>query len=1048
MYEVSAQSIKGYELLDLIGEGAYGAVYRAHQPVVDREVAVKIILPQFANLPDFIRRFESEAQLVAQLEHLHIVPLFDYWRDPEGAYLVMRLMKGGSLSDSLKEAGPWEPNAAARLVDQIASALDAAHQQGVFHRDLKPANILLDEDGNAYLSDFGIAKELAAGAEATQTGGILGTPAYITPEQVQSQQVTPQTDIYALGVLLYELLVGEHPFPDTSPAELVIKHLQEPLPYVREAHPKLPAAIDGVIQRATAKNPIERYSTASDLTEDYRRALQLDSFVPEDEIYNPYKGLRAFQESDADDFFGRETLTGQLLAHLAHPNDRNRFLAVVGPSGSGKSSVVKAGLVPALRKGALQGSEEWYIVETHPGAQPMKEMELALLSISADPGANLSELLKQDEYGLLNAARATLPKEDSEMLLVIDQFEELFILVENEQERNFFLKILHTAVSEPNSCLRVVITLRADFYDRPLMHPEFGKLVEERTSVVLPLSPEELEQAIQRPAERAGAVLEKGLISVITADVADQPGALPLLQYALTELFERREGRMLTNEAYQDIGGVLGALGRRAEEVYGELDQGSKEAARQLFLRLVTLGEGAEDTRRRVLRIELESLISDQPSIINNVIDVFGAARLLSFDRDHITRGPTVEVAHEALLGEWRRLREWLDESRADIRMQRVLGNAATEWLESGQEASFLLRGSRLDQFEAWVITSDLALTQREKEYLDDSLAERRVRQAVEAERLAREAATERRSRNFLRGLVGVFAVAAIVAIGLTIFAFNQQGIAQDNALQADQNAATALAEANARSTQQVIAEEEANARATQQAIAEGEAEARAVAEVQALEERDRAVVAEQDALVQASIGLASQALLELESSHPERSVPLAREALEDYPYTWQAERALGQSILNNRLKVILNHEDTVWKAGWSADGTKILASSEETVRVWDALSGQELMRISESESLGSWSPDEKSILVASDDIKIWDAESGREKITLDMENINAESWMAVPKWNPWSPSGDRILMGFDDGMVRIWDAKTGKVSQTFAGPQGNVFQAFWSPNG
>ena len=441
------------------------------------------------------------------------MPLYDYWRDPEGAFLVMRLMKGGSLSKSLRETGPWEPDAAARLVDQIATALDAAHQQGVVHRDLKPANILLDEHGNAYLSDFGIAKELTAGAEATQTGGILGTPAYITPEQVQSQPVTPQTDIYALGILIYELLVGGHPFPDISSGELVAKHLSEPLPYVRESRPELPAAVDGVIQRATAKVPVDRYPDAMALAADYRRALELEvelPEVPEEEIYNPYKGLRAFQEADCDDFYGREALTGQLLAQLAHPGAGNRFLAVVGPSGSGKSSVVKAGLVPALRQGALPGSDAWYIVESHPGAQPMKEMELALLSISADPGANLGELLKKDEYGLLNAARMTLPKEASELLLVIDQFEELFILVENEEERNFFLESLHTAVSEPNSRLRVVITLRADFYDRPLMHPEFGKLVEERTAVVLPLSPEELEQAIQRPAERAGAVLEKG----------------------------------------------------------------------------------------------------------------------------------------------------------------------------------------------------------------------------------------------------------------------------------------------------------------------------------------------------------------------------------------------------------------------------------------------------------------------------------------------------------------------------------------------------------
>ena len=160
MEKLSAQTVKGYELKECLGEGAYGAVYRAFLPQIGCEVAIKVILPEYANRSEFIRRFETEAQLVTQLEHMHIVPLYDYWREPDGAYLVMRLMKGGSLADSLKARGPWEPVEAVHLVDQLASVLHATLQQGVVHRDLKPANILLDEHGNAYLSDFGIAKEL------------------------------------------------------------------------------------------------------------------------------------------------------------------------------------------------------------------------------------------------------------------------------------------------------------------------------------------------------------------------------------------------------------------------------------------------------------------------------------------------------------------------------------------------------------------------------------------------------------------------------------------------------------------------------------------------------------------------------------------------------------------------------------------------------------------------------------------------------------------------------------------------------------------------
>ena len=1060
MESPNPRSVKGYDLLEQLGEGAYGAVYRARQPLVEREVAIKVILPQYANQPDFIRRFETEAQLVAQLEHIHIVPLYDYWRDPDGAYLVMRLMRGGSLSDSLQQDSPWEPDDAARLVDQVASALDAAHQKGIVHRDLKPANILLDEDSNAFLSDFGIAKQLDIDAETTQTEVILGTPAYITPEQVQSLPVSPQTDIYALGILLYQLLVGDHPFPDSSNAELVVKHLQEPLPYVRDTHPELPAALDGVIQRATAKNPSDRYPDAPSLAEDFRRALQLETTLPEiseEELYNPYKGLRAFQVADADDFFGRDKLTGQLLAHLASPGSDGHFLAVVGPSGSGKSSVVKAGLLPALLKGALPGSDQWFITEMHPGSRPVNELALALLSISTDPQLDLVAQLKRDEQGLLEAARTALPTKESHLLLVIDQFEELFSLVEDETERTHFLELLHSAVTDAQGQVRVVLTLRADFYDRPLMYPDFGKLVEKHTVVVLPLAPEELEQAIQRPTERVGAVLEMDLAAAISADVADQPGALPLLQYALTELFERREGRMLTNQAYQSIGGVLGALGRRAEEVYADLDQDGKAAARQIFLRLVTLGEGAEDTRRRVLRTELESLFSEQPAIINSVIDVFGAARLLSFDHDPATRSPTVEVSHEALLQEWRRLRAWLDQGRVDIRMGLVLGSAASEWLESGREASFLLRGSRLDQYEAWAETTDLAFTQDERDYLAACLAERDLRRAAEEERLAHEAALERRSRNFLRGLVVVLAIAAVVAIGLSIFAFNQQGIAQDNALQADQNAATAVAEADAR----------------------------AVAEVQALEERDRAVIAENDALDQKAIVeeqaraalrqadlnqsrfLAAQSQLAQQGNNRDLALALSMAAtqIEDPP--GEAEMALSEAAYTpGAVRIFAGHEGIIFAAAFSPDGSTLISySTDQTIRQWDVQSGQQIREVDlpdldlpeegPARRAVAFSPDSTQLLLGLEDLSLVlvDVETGR--VTQRMEGhssmimkvaISPDGLTAISGSGPDDFDNDP-LPGSDLSM-RLWDLSTGEEIRSFEAHTHTIFDLAFRPDG
>ena len=353
-------------------------------------------------------------------------------------------------------------------------------------------------------------------------------------------------------------------------------------------------------------------------------------------------------------------------------------------------------------------------------------------------------------------------------------------------------------------------TLRADFYDRPLSYTLFGNVMRERTEVVLPMTTNELELAILGPTERVGMSLEQGLVTSIVTDVSEQPGALPLLQYALTELYERRDGHTLTIQAYSEIGGAMGALAKRAEELFTGLGEAGEEAARQMFLRLVTLGEGTEDTRRRTLQTELLSL-GDDPDAIEMVIDAFGRYRLLTFDHDPATRGATVEIAHEALIRQWKRLREWLDTSRDDLRAQRRLAEAAEDWVESGNDPSFLAQGARLEQLEQWWETTDVALNEDEVHYLEASIAIREVQELEEAARKAREDELETRSRNRLRMLVAMMSIAAIVAGGLAILAVVQsqeaeaaRSDAEANALIAQQNAeearSLALA-ANARNT-------------------------------------------------------------------------------------------------------------------------------------------------------------------------------------------------------------------------------------------------------
>ena len=1111
------QGIRGYELGEKIGEGAFGSVYKAFQKGIEREVAIKIIHPQYANQPRFIRRFEAEAQIIAQLEHPHIVPLYDYWREPDGAFLVMRWLRGGSLQTALeKELFPLETTVA--IITQIASALQTAHTHGIVHRDVKPGNILLDEENNAYLADFGIARNTRADMQQSQSNALIGSPAYISPEQLLGEEVTPATDIYCLGLVLYTLLTGESPYTTTSIVELMTKQINDPLPLLNGSRQDLPAHIDDVLQKATAKKPGERFQNAVAFAEALQQtlmkangALVIDSdqqfaAVAEADMINPYKGLHAFQEQDAAHFYGRTALIEQLLSCLT-PSDsphasqaEARFLAIVGPSGSGKSSVVKAGLIPAVRQGALPGSQDWFIVQMTPGSYPLEELEAALLNVAVDPPPSLLEPLQKDARGLVRVLKRLLPQDrdaenPSQLLLVIDQFEELFTLTESEEERIHFLENLLTALTEAHSRLWVIVTLRADFYDRPLQFPQLGEWLRQRTELVLPLTTSELEQAITMPAANMGVTLEPGLVSAIMVDVKEQPGALPLLQYALTELFERRNGRNMTLAAYEEIGGVTGALARRADEIYAGLETAAQEATRQLFLRLVTLGEGIEDTRRRVLQSELVQLDNSQqltgnnqqstgglhPSsfIIHN-LDLFGRYRLLTFDRDPITREPTVEVAHEALIREWELLKGWLREGRADIRLQRLLATATHEWVTANQDAGYLLRGARLDLYQDWMNKSDVALTQDEATFLELSLAARSQRILEEEARRQREletaqqlAKTERhraeeqeRASQKLRRRAIYLGIALLLMIFLSAFAFLASRQSNINAQQAEANLemavtseSAALHEAVVRTTAQAEAEVEREnaivAEATSQALAVAEADQRATAEAEAvirITAEAQALAERQDALVQASIGLASQAMIELDGKFPERAIPLALTALEDYPYTWQAERALGQAVLESRLEFILEgHTRIIQSAAWSPDGRTIAtAGYDQTAKLWNGRTGQELFTLSGHEDriyYLVWSPLGNKLATTSFDgtVRVWDTSSGAAITTLP----HALPYEGRIYRAAWSPDGTQIVTASRNGTAKVWDAATGELIYTLLeDSETPLFSVAWSPDG
>jgi basic membrane lipoprotein Med (substrate-binding protein (PBP1-ABC) superfamily)/DNA-binding SARP family transcriptional activator len=478
-------------------------------------------------------------------------------------------------------------------------------------------------------------------------------------------------------------------------------------------------------------------------------------------IENPYKGLQAFREGDRDVFHGRAPLIDQIVTTL---DGDARMVAVVGPSGSGKSSVIHAGVVPALRE--RPGGERLLIATMQPGAHPFADLEAALVRAGDEPTRTLPHLGTGDD-GLLRAALRLLRDDTGRLLIVIDQFEELFTLVW-DTERAPFLRALTTAASDPRRRVQVLVALRADFYDRPLQHREFGRLLTEHVIHVLPLSGDELEAAATMPARRIGLTLEPRVLAALIADVQDQPNALPLFQYALTELYDHRDGTTLTYAGYQSFGGLRRAVPNRADELYDSLDAEQQEAARQLFLRLVAVAGDAEG-RRRIPAYELTELAVDVVAL-QAAIEAFARHRLLTLDRDPATGVPTIEVAHDALLREWKRLREWLDDARADLRLHRGFAAAVDEWLDAGRDDDYLLSGGRLAEYERWAASTTLRLTKTERAFLDAAVGKRRAVEVAEQQRQAAEAALRRRARRRTWGLAASLSALAVV-VGAALLA-------------------------------------------------------------------------------------------------------------------------------------------------------------------------------------------------------------------------------------------------------------------------------------
>lgn len=485
---------------------------------------------------------------------------------------------------------------------------------------------------------------------------------------------------------------------------------------------------------------------------------------------SPYKGLMPFEAEDRALFFGRTAVVADLLGRVG----RDRFVVVVGASGSGKSSVIRAGLLASLRDGGLPGSEAWPTMVMTPGSHPLMELASGLALALKRPVSEVADQLQVDPCGLASLARDRVPS-GAQLAIVVDQLEELFTQTRDAAERQWFVALLVGALNDVGGRVTVALAIRADFYGQCATHPELAALLDRSSTLLCPMAPDELREAVTGPAVTAGLEVEPGLVELVVHDIGEEPSALPLLSHALLETWKRRRRRALTVAGYREAGGASGAIALTAESLYRRFDPREQARARQLFLRLTELGDGTEDTSRRVSRDELVAHGDGTPP--DAVLQQLAAARLVTIDAD------TVQVAHEAIIREWPRLQGWLDDDREGRRVHRHLTHAASDWEALGHEPGELYRGPRLAAASEWLAQAGNRddLNALEAAFLQASSAREGAEQAAREE----QASARERSNHRLRALLVAVGVALVLALATGATAVVQRNRANDEATSA-----------------------------------------------------------------------------------------------------------------------------------------------------------------------------------------------------------------------------------------------------------------------